>query len=276
MIKKISKKLLNKLAYPNVLSTKSLRLIKKYKIGDYLYRLQLGATERPHYGYCIYNGAKLAKRLGYNNISILEFGVAGGNGLLSLEYHAENISKMLSIGISIYGFDTGKGLPPPIDYRDLPYHWKESYYKMNIPALKRKLNKSQLVLGDVKLTVGDFCGKYSPAPIAAIMFDVDYYSSTVDALKIFHSNENFLLPRIFCYFDDIIGTEIELYNDHTGMRLAINEFNKDNDIKKLGKPYHLLCRDHVYTWYHKIFIYHDFNHSKYNQFISEENQQLLI
>ena len=41
-------------------------------------------------------------------------------------------------------------------------------------------------------------------------------------------NGKFFLPSVFSYFDDIIGSEIELYNDYTGERLAINEFNSNS------------------------------------------------
>ncbi len=276
MLKAIAKKILYKLAYSNPLPSKSVNLIKKYELGSYQERLKLGAMHRPHYGYCVYHGANLAKKLGYQQISFLEFGVAGGNGLLALEYHAEQVSKLLSIDISIYGFDTGEGLPKPIDYRDLPYHWKESFFKMDVPALKNKLKSSTLVLGNVKETVDNFFNTYNPAPIAGVMIDVDFYSSTVDSLGIFDHEEKYFLPRIFCYFDDTIGSETELYNDYTGMRLALNEFNQNHDTKKFGKPYHLLSRNQIKPWYHQIFIYHDFNHSKYNQFISQENQQLSL
>ena len=40
--------------------------------------------------------------------------------MLSFEYHAEQITKILPIEIEVYGFDTGEGLPKPLDYRDLP------------------------------------------------------------------------------------------------------------------------------------------------------------
>ena len=52
-------------------------------------------------------------------------------------------------------------------------------------------------------------------------------------------NINNYLPRVFCYFDDVLGSEIELYNDYTGERLAINEFNNENDEIKFSKAYNL-------------------------------------
>ena len=56
-------------------------------------------------------------------------------------------------------------------------------------------------------------------------------------------NENikFFMPRIFSYFDDTIGSEVELYNDYTGERLAINEFNTNNKDIKICQPYHFLA-----------------------------------
>ncbi len=38
-----------------------------------------------------------------------------------MEYHAEAVKAETGEEIAVYGFDTGKGVPPPQDYRDLPY-----------------------------------------------------------------------------------------------------------------------------------------------------------
>jgi hypothetical protein len=215
----------------------------------------------------------LAKKLGYQRISVLEFGAAGGRGLVNLEYHAQEISKLLAIDIDIYGFDTAEGLPEPLDYRDLPYHWKKGFYKMDVPRLKARLKKAELVLGDIKDTSKDFFEKYRPAPIGAIAYDFDFYSSTVVALNMLGAGERYYLPRVFCYFDDTIGTEIELYNDYSGERLAINEFNQAHNDIKFGLPYFLLAKPVVEPWYHNIWLCHFFKHSRYNDFVSKEDQQ---
>lgn len=249
---------------------------KRFKLGSYLSRLRIGAIDRPHYGYCVYNGALLAKKLGYSGISVLEFGVAGGRGLFNLEECANHIRKLLSMDIDIYGFDACKGLPEPLDYRDLPYHWRRGFYEMDVQKLQAKLKTAKLILGDVKETAKTFLEEYNPQPIGAIMFDLDYYFSTANALKIFEGDEKYFLPRLFCYFDDVTGTEIELYNDYTGARLAINEFNNAHKKKKLAKAYHLLEQKAVEDWYHRIWIFHNFEHSKYNDFVSKEDQQLPL
>jgi hypothetical protein len=234
------------------------KLIQILRIGSYEERVLVGAVDRPHYGYCVYQAASLAKRLGYQRISVLEFGVARGAGLV----------------IYIYGFDTSVGLPEPLDYRDLPYHWKKGFFSMDLPRLRARLKKAELVLGDIRDTSKDFFEKYNPAPIAAIAYDLDFYSSTVFALNMLDAGEKYYLPRVFCYFDDIIGTELELYNDYTGERLAINEFNRAHDDAKICIPYHLMARKPVEYWYHAIRICHFFKHSRYNDFASVEDQQV--
>jgi glutaredoxin-related protein len=90
------------------------------------------------------------------------------------------------------------------------------------------------------------------------------------------ADEKYYLPRIFCYFDDTIGTSVELYNDFIGQRLSINEFNEKHEDIKLGIPYYLLSQPIQQTWYHQIWIGHLFKHSKYGQFVADTNQQLPI
>ena len=259
---------------PYPLRTMAKRIIQAFRIGSYEGRIKIGAVDRPSYGYCVYSAAVLAKKLGYQRISVLEFGVAGGSGLVNLEYHAQKISKALAIDIDIYGFDTGEGLPEPQDYRDLPHRWKKGFFKMDLPKLEARLNRAKLVLGDIKDTSRDFFEKYDPAPIGAIAYDCDFYSSTVAALSMLAAGERYYLPRVFCYFDDTIGTEEHLHNDYTGERLAINEFNQSHSETKLGLPYHLLARKVVESWYHQIWICHFFSHSRYNEFIGTGDQQM--
>lgn len=266
MMYKILKTMLD--PYPH--RTFALRFVKNLKIGSYSQRLTIGAVERPHYGYCIYHAAKLAVSLGIEEISVLEFGVAGGNGLINLEYHSNEIEKILPVKIRIFGFDLESGLPSCVDYRDLPYRFAPGSYRMDIQALEKRLKKSTLVIGDVKDTVMGFFEEYHPSPIGAIVIDLDLYSSTRNALRIFDCEERYLLPRIYCYFDDVLGTEAELYNDFVGERLAIREFNMSHEQKKICKPYHFSKRKVGEPWHYNIFIYHDFSHGRYNDFVGTD------
>ena len=65
-------------------------------------------------------------------------------------------------------------MPKPVDYRDLPYHWKEGFFSMNEEDLQKKLKKAKLVIGDIKETSKNFFSKYNPAPIGAVVHDFDF------------------------------------------------------------------------------------------------------
>ena len=71
--------------------------------------LQAAAPLRPPYTWGVLHGAFLAKNLGYQRISVAEFGVAGGQGLIRLENAAALIEEAFELKIDVYGFDTGVG-----------------------------------------------------------------------------------------------------------------------------------------------------------------------
>jgi hypothetical protein len=252
------------------------KVVKASSIGSYQFRYGIGAVNRPNYAYLIYHAARLAKLLGHKSVSVVEFGVAGGDGLLAMEYHAENIEKLTGVGIELYGFDTGAGLPPLDDYRDLPYHWKPGFFKMDVPALQSKLKRARLVLGDIRDTIHSFTERFNPAPIGAISYDLDFYSSTVAAFTLLDAPAQFLLPRMPIYFDDVIGDHLEFYNDFIGVRLAIDEFNAAHATRKLSPMYYLTATDPTTRWHHQIWSFHAFDHPQYGQFASDENQQLPL
>jgi len=260
---------------PHPLRTWTLWTIQRRRLGTYDWRVDLGAVDRPAYAYCVREAARLASRLGIDRISVVEFGVAGGKGLLSLERHAAQLSESTGVTIDVYGFDTGRGLPPPSDYRDLPYHWQAGFFAMDEDALRGRLQRAELILGDIEETLGSFVERHRPAPVGAVMHDMDLYSSTTAGLRLFEVDEGHRLPRIFTYFDDIIGDEIALYNDFTGERLAIAEFNQSHPTMKISPAYHLSWRGWA-EWHHQIYVLHDFAHSRYNDFVSRARQQLPL
>ncbi len=250
-------------------------LLKINKWLPYSTRLEFDALVRPNYGFCIYNAAQLAKSLGLKRISIIEFGVAGGNGLVNLEQHAEEISKALDIEFEIYGFDMGSGLPNPMGFRDMPYMWAEGFYKMDLNLLKSRLKFSKLIIGNVKKTCTTFFEDYTPAPIGCAMFDLDYYSSTIDSFNIFNADETNYLPRIYCYFDDIAGSALRAMNNHVGVLRAIEEFNETNSSKKIARIEGLsTSRKIKSTWNNHIYVVHDFEHAEYETFIGNSHQSL--
>jgi hypothetical protein len=260
---------------PHPVRSLTLRTIQQREFGAYEWRVEKGAVERPAYAYCVRESARLARRMGIPRISVIEFGVAGGNGLLALEDHARRWASSLGVEIDVFGFDTGVGLPPPVDYRDLPYHWLGGFYEMDEAALRQRLRHARLILGDIGETLRTFTSTYAPAPIGAVMHDMDLYSSTAAGLRLFDVDEQFRMPRIFTYFDDIVGDDVSLYNDYTGERLAIAEFNEQHQSQKISPAYHLSCRATA-QWHHQIYIAHDFAHPRYNDFVSSREQQLHL
>ncbi len=204
----------------------------------------------------------MAKSIGIGRISVIEFGVGSGDGLVELERIAEKAERGFDIRIDVYGFDSGVGLPKPKDYRDLPNFFRESWYRMDVEKLKNRLARAHLLLGLVEDTVQKFIDS-RPAPVGFISFDLDYYSSTKQAFKLLEAEYALLLPRIYCYFDDIMGFT---FSDYTGERLAISEFNGLHDMRKISPIYCLryylptLPQSH---WPEKFYMAHFFDHDLY-------------
>lgn len=273
---KILRKILQQGGIISLLIKRFLKALVKNKIYNFKIStlIELNLTERPHYLYCIYHAAILAQRLGLKKISIIEFGVAGGNGVFFLESFVKNIKAEIGVEIEIYGFDLGNGLSEPKDYRDLPYWFKKDLYKMDYSSLSSKIKYTKLIIGDVKDTIKEFFRIHNPAPIGVIINDLDYYSSTINSFEIFKTGEDkFYLPRIFCYFDDVIGTENEMYGTNNGQLLAINEFNNNNLDKKINLNQNLLNSANSYKF--QIYYYHNYNHIDYNKFIFDDEQKRM-
>jgi hypothetical protein len=107
----------------------------RFPIGSLALRVQYGIfREYPQYGYGVYQAALLASQLKIPRITAIEFGVAGGRGLVALEKISSEVEKALGVGIDVIGFDTGESMPEAADYRDLPHVWGRGFYKMDVCA----------------------------------------------------------------------------------------------------------------------------------------------
>jgi hypothetical protein len=264
--------LLRMLTYPRPVRYILTRRVAR-KLFPYRDRLDIGYVDRPHYGYCIYQAARLAALLHHPKISVIEFGCGGGNGLINAEMHIAEVMKLFPVEIELYGFDMGSGLPAPQDYRDIPHYFRPGLYEMDRQSLEQKLQRAKLVIGDVKDTCASFFNQYNPAPIGCVLHDLDFYSSTRDALTLFDADASHFLPRVFMYFDDIIGDDLWLCNEFTGELLAIGEFNRGHAHKKIAQNQPLRFQYPNDRWPYQIFIYHDFEHPKYNDFVGEKEQK---
>lgn len=224
------------------------------------------------YAFCIFEAAKAAKRLGYDKISVIEFGVAGGTGLVACEFHARAVSRLLGIEIQTYGFDSANGLPPTSDYRDAPYWFPGGRFVMNYDMLAKRLREAKLVIGDVSNTVGTFFQTYDAAPVGCMFVDVDQYSSTKDVLKLLEQSNEHFLPRVYMYFDDIyFGV-----SDISGERLALREFNQSHTDMNISPEEPSTVHS---TWEFNtdemlnIKLCYRFTHPKYNQYTGAMEQK---
>ena len=224
---------------------------------------------RPQYRDCLVDGARLAVKLGHAAMTVIEFGVATGNGLVALERIVADLERRLPLRIHIFGFDLGTGLPPPKDYRDLPWNWAEGYFDMDQNRVRARLQRSRLVIGDVTDTVPQFMEEHEEAlgqaPLGALFMDLDYYSSTSAAMGVLDGPPSTHLPRMDVYFDDLRRT-----NEHIGQWLSINEFNERNQRRKVAFRFDRLADPKV----REILEFHNFQHPDYATNIRGGDRQI--
>jgi hypothetical protein len=228
--------------------------------GSFRAKVEYDLVARQQHAFGLLTAADTANECGVPAISALEFGVASGAGLLNLCDVARRVERETKIKISVAGFDTGTGLPLPRDYRDHPEAYREGDYPMQDPAQLRALVQkegAQLILGDVRDTVKDFL-RDSP-PIGFVSIDVDYYSSTVDALQIFSGEAKQYLPWVLIYMDDIDSYRHSRYCCELR---AVHEFNESSRYRKITKcdfirPKRIFQRP---WWIEKMYVAHIFDH----------------
>ncbi len=248
----------------NLISSSNILSAIYNKIGwaskDPHFKIATDGFARNHYAYIVYYGALAAKTLGLDRIAVLEFGVAGGAGLLAMEDCAREIGTALSIQIDVHGFDGGTGMPPPADFRDAPHVWREFDFKMDVDSLKRRLRTADLHLGSLDDTIHAFSAE-DHAPIAAISFDLDYYSATMQAFRVF--DDKSILPRVMCYFDDMVNNPVEAISSLAGERRAIADYNQAHPDKIIDPDWSLGSKagSHAFArWADRIRIWHDHAH----------------
>lgn len=192
-------------------------------------------SARPNYLSGVLLAARQARDEGIPAISVIEFGVAGGNGLVAMQNEAEAVERETGVQIKVFGFDNGPdGLPEFIgDHRDHPDAWHPGDYPMDEAKLRARLApRTTLILGNVRDTVPAFVRDANAPPVGFISVDVDLYSSTMQALQILTLPGRKLLMRTFIYFDDV---ELPISHRFAGELLAIDEFNAENSTIKIDQ-----------------------------------------
>ena len=243
----------------------------RWPMGSVQQKVRFGIYPYAHYAYGVYWAAFLARQLKLPRMTAIEFGVAGGRGLLALEQAAEEIGEDLGVQVDVVGFDSGEGMPPPSDYRDLPHIWNTGFYKMDVDKLRAKLRHAKLVLGDVRSTVAEWLSSGIESPVGFVAFDLDYYSSTVPALQVFEGPDDTHLPRVHAYFDDLGSNNLGCMNTFVGEYLAIQEFNERHDDRKICRIEQLrLNRTCWEDWQDRMCCFHHFRHPRYTDLVLPE------
>ena len=160
---------------------------------------------RQQYAFPILYAADAAKQCGYKAVTIIEFGVAGGAGLLNMcriaDARAQPQASSLVFSVSI----PEKACRRPSTIAIFQKSFQAGDFPMDVERLKRALpDFAELVIGDIVDTVPEFLDSLSgETPIAFVAVDVDYYSSAKKALRVLTGRPESYLPIVPVYLDDI-------------------------------------------------------------------------
>lgn len=228
--------------------------------GSFKKRVEYDLVPRQPYAFGIQAAADAAKAAGILKITIIEFGVAAGAGLLNMCWIAERVRKETGIEFDIVGFDSGTGMPPPIDYRDHP----EKYFTGDFPPVNREQlinslpDNARIIFGDLKQSISQFRNELIH-PIGFVSVDVDYYWSAKECLEVLTFLPQFYLPFVYTYFDDLQDIDD---NEFCGELLAIKEFNQEFEYRKITIA-NCLSNLRIFkqsVWLNQIYLTHIFDH----------------
>jgi hypothetical protein len=225
----------------NVICEPPLRLLIKAALSNSIARnyafewaALFDAVRYPCYAVGLQTACKYANLAGASGFTAIEFGVAGGNGLVELSKYAAKLSESTGLKIRVVGFDIGSGLPPSTDYRDAPWLWNPGDFPCDINQLRRVLPPEiELVVGRIEETLPRWLREEVALPIGFVSVDVDFYSGTAaicESLRV--ADISHLLPFVSLYFDDLLRY---LTPRDTGELAAILEFNKKSADRKLDR-----------------------------------------
>src|SRR5687767_14259572 len=99
--------------------------------GSFRTRVKWDVVVRQHNACSILQVADAAKGVGIKTVSVIEFGVATGAGLINMARIAGEVTRVTGVEFKLYGFDTGKGMPPARDYRDHPDMYAHGDFAMD-------------------------------------------------------------------------------------------------------------------------------------------------
>jgi hypothetical protein len=216
---------------------------------------------RQPYAWGVLAAADLAHAAGAEQVHVVEFGVASGTGLMNLSAHARRVRKATGVNVQVHGFDTGRGMPPAVDYRDHPELYQEGDFPMQEEALRAALPEGTFLhIGPLGDTVPAFLeGLNASAPLGFVSIDVDYYSSTVEALEALAGPADKYLPWLPVYLDDVA---LPSHNSRAGELLAVAEFN-DSHANRVIERHAFFETGRIFRrapWLRNMFFAHILDH----------------
>lgn len=193
--------------------------------GSYRSKIAWDLVVRQPYAFGALEAADIALVNGLGAVTLVEVGVASGGGLMNLASVAARVSRETGVRLEVHGFDTGTGMPPPVDYRDHPNLYQMGDFAMNAETLRASLPVgTELHLGPLSATIPAFLQRLpTSSPLGFVALDVDYWSSTLEALELLKGEPEQYLPRTVVYVDDVA---LDDHNSASGARLAISQFNE--------------------------------------------------
>jgi hypothetical protein len=206
--------------------------------GNFRAKAAFDLVVRRQHAYGLLKAADEAKFRGIRKLTVVELGVAAGGGLLNLCGIAPRVTAETGVEFRIVGFDTGAGMPPPVDFRDHPELYKEGWFPMDQEALASSLPaNAELHIGPLRETIDPFVAELGPdAPLGFASLDVDFYSSSKDALRLLTGRPDGYLPYVTFYVDDLA---LATHSRYAGELLAIREFNEEQELRKIDFDWNL-------------------------------------
>lgn len=216
---------------------------------------------RQQHAYGLFDAADAARARGIERVTVVELGVGSGTGLLNICALAPRVTRSTGVDFDIVGFDTGVGLPRPTDHRDHPELYAAGSFPHDRDMLARALPaNARIVYGDLRDTIDPFVESLTPAsPLGFATLDVDYYSSSQHALRLFLGDALCYLPAVCVYVDDLHHTT---HTRFAGELLAIDEFNDEHELRKLDVDrglFHSRVFKHA-EWLQHMYRLHVFDH----------------
>lgn len=230
--------------------------------GSVLSRERWGVLDRPSYAYGLLRAAQIGKYFGHHTVTVCEFGVAHGAGLLNMAELAGKIGAALDMKFRVVGFDTGTGLPTVHGFKEHPEIWSSGDFKLaDSGELRARIGpRAELILGDIRESIGGFIKTLKPdAPLGFISVDVDLYSAAAASLLSLTGEANLYLPAVSVYFDDVA---FYFANRWCGELAAIEEFNAAHEMRKLDIDRTLPGKRPVKyaRWYPQMYTCHILDH----------------